>query len=83
MQSVLSELERNALIEAVESWASVDPEHEVMGFGTGKMLTARELAEALRVESEDGVAFMATLENGVRHDGLVSVVERFQRSAQA
>ena len=81
---MLTNQERSAVVAAVEEWAAAAPERPALGFvGNGRMLTAADLATAVRKGTEDGEAFMQLLEHGVRREGLETVVRRFHDSLVA
>lgn len=79
---MLSSAERDAVLTAVQRWAEAAPNELVMGFLDGDgLLTADELATAVRDRTEDGESFLEMIEHAVRRDGLDSVVTRFISNA--
>ena len=79
---MLSSAEREAVLTAVQWWAEAAPDELVMGFLDGDgLLTADELATAVRDHTEDGESFLEMIEHAVRRDGLDSVTMRFMAAA--
>ncbi len=71
------------LKDAFRTWAEnvPQPDEPAIGFLGGKFLSAREAADAVDNQTEDGAAILEILEHGVAREGLDAVIERLTRRA--
>ena len=77
---MLSTLEREQIVVALQSWAKFAPDEPVAGFlGQERLFTPWELVEQVTHETADGQALLEILEHGVRRQGLQAVVARLKR----
>lgn len=75
--------EWDELSSVLWKWVENSPDEPVLGFLGGGMLTPEKLLRAAEDPSdEDGVAFREILEHAVRHEGMGSVVHRFERASR-
>jgi len=79
---MLTEDQRERIIQALEEWAHLAPDEPVLGFmqSESDLKTPKELVRDVRENTPDGIALMEIMEHGVQREGLSRVIRRLRNA---
>jgi hypothetical protein len=76
---MLTEAEREELLDALVRWAAYMPDEPFFGFLQGRQLMRpNEIVESVKSHTAEGEAILAIFEHGVRREGLLAVLARLE-----